>query len=192
MIHPDTYIGTTEKGVSLFAKRRFNKGEILWIKDELDVAIPLASYQAMHPSIRRKLNIYSYLDYQNRVIIPWDEGKYVNHSCNPNSTGLLEFDNISVALRDIEPHEEIVEDYYCYFGHFETFECKCGAPNCRGRVRRNNTYTPGLRVYLADIAPAMLSQKQWLLSVRSAEIQSFVQLLRRKPAMRNRAVAAGC
>lgn len=189
MIHPDTYIGATDKGISLFAKRRFSRGEILWIKDDLDVAIPLPVYQNMAPSLRRKLNIYSYLDYQNRVIIPWDEGKYVNHSCAPNSTGLLEFDNISIALRDIEAGEEIVEDYYCYFGHFESFVCKCGAPNCRGRVLYNNTYTPGLRLTLQNFAPVLLSQKQTLLRVRSNEIQQFARFL--KQAVNGRAKQNG-
>lgn len=126
---------------------------------------------------QQKLNVYSYLDYQNRVIIPWDEGKYVNHSCVPNSTGILEFDNISIALRPIEADEEIVEDYYCYYGHFETFSCCCGAPGCRGTISQFDSYRADLRLRLIDIRSALLRQPQELLRVKSSENDAFFLLL---------------
>lgn len=177
MIHPQTYIQSTPKGLGLFARKRFQRGEILWIIDDIDQKLPYQSYQHLDPVQQRKINIYCYLDYQNRVIVPWDEGKYVNHSCAPNSTGLLEYDNISVALRDIEPDEEIVEDYYSYFGHFETFTCQCGAPNCRSMVDQVNSYRPELRLRLEDMAPVLMQLPQPLLAIRSAENESFLQLL---------------
>ena len=177
MIHPDTYLKKTPKGLGLFAKRRFERGAILWIADDIDAKIPLVDYLSLDTRQQQKLNIYSYLDYRNRVIIPWDEGKYVNHSCAPNSTGILEFDNISIALRPIDPHQEIVEDYYCYYGHFETFQCRCGAPNCRRTIAQTNSYRADLRLRLADIRPALLGQEQALLSVKSSENDAFFNLL---------------
>lgn len=177
MIHPDTYIKPTPKGLGLFAKRRFERGTILWIADDIDAKIPLAVYQSLDTLQQQKLNIYSYLDYQDRVIIPWDEGKYVNHSCAPNSTGILEYDNISVALRPIEPDEEIVEDYYCYVGHFESFNCCCGAPNCRQVISQVDSYRADLRLRLSDIRFALLNQPQDLLGVKSSENKAFFQLL---------------
>lgn len=177
MIHPDTYVKLTPKGLSLFAKRSFKKGEILWIVDDFDLKIGLPDYQKIQELQRKTLDRFSYLDYKSRVIIPWDEGKYVNHSCAPNSTGLLEFDNISVALRSIRKDEEIVEDYYCYFGHFEEFRCLCGAPNCRGMVREQNTYDEGLRLSLKDVASIIFSQPQPLLQVQSEENNEFFEIL---------------
>jgi SET domain-containing protein len=62
---------------------------------------------------------------------------YINHSCNPNA-GLvirgLEVDLI--AIRDIAPGEEICFDYSTSTDEddFE-FDCFCGQPNCRGRIR---------------------------------------------------------
>ncbi|WP_158600297.1 SET domain-containing protein [Fibrisoma montanum] len=179
MIHPDTYVQLTPKGLGLFAKKRFLRGEILWIIDDIDLKMPLLAHQALDPLQQQKLNIYCYLDYQHRVIVPWDEGKYVNHSCAPNSTGLLEYDNISIALRTIEPGEEIVEDYYCYYGHFETFTCKCGAPNCRGTIDQVDSYRPDLRLHLDDIAPDMMKLDQPLLAIQSAENTAFLTLLQR-------------
>jgi hypothetical protein len=178
MIHPDTYVKRTSKGLGLFAKRRFDRGEILWIIDDIDAKISLSQYLALDALQQQKLNIYSYLDTQNRVIIPWDEGKYVNHSCAPNSTGLLEFDNISVALRPIEADEEIVEDYYSYYGHFETFTCQCGAPSCRKIVTQDHTYRANLRLTLTDIAPVLLGRPQPLLTIQSSENNAFLNMFR--------------
>lgn len=177
VIHPDTYIAKTSKGMGVFAKRKFNRGEILWIADDFDVKIPLQTYEELDPVQKAKFNIYSYLDYDKRVIVPWDEGKYVNHSCAPNSTGVLQYDNISVALRDIEKDEEIVEDYYSYYGHFETFICHCGAPNCRHLIRYDETYDADLRLDLDDIAGLMLSLPQPLLEVVTKENKSFKSFL---------------
>ena len=59
--------------------------------------------------------------------MPGDNGRYVNHSCSPNCKYLVEFDNISVACKDIRAGEEITENYRSYYGHLESFECKCGA-----------------------------------------------------------------
>lgn len=177
MIHPDTYVKDTPKGLGLFAKRPFRRGEILWIIDDVDARIPLAEYEALSDFQRNKINIYCYLDYLNRVIVPWDEGKYVNHSCDPNSTGLLEFDNLSIALRDIAQDEEIVEDYYCYYGHFETFTCRCGSSNCRNLIAQEASFDPGLRIPLEEIAPLILSLPQPLLAVVSVENRALFERL---------------
>ena len=185
MVHPDTFVQPTKKGLGLFAKRRFRRGEILWIADDFDLKIPLDQYLRIDPNQLHILNVYSYLDYQNRVIVPWDAGKYVNHSCAPNSTGLLECDNVSIALRDILPGEEIVEDYCCYFGHFETFTCLCGAPNCRGIVGNVNSYDSRLRLSLKDIETEIRSIDQYLLKIQSNENVEFMKIIARKSAKPN-------
>ncbi len=179
MIHPDTYIAKTSKGIGVFAKRKFKRGEILWIIDDVDLKIPLQVYEKIDPIQKAKLDIYSYEDYEKRVIIPWDEGKYVNHSCSPNSTGLLQFDNVSVAISDIEKDDEMVEDYYSYFAHFETFVCGCGSPNCRGVIKNDDTYNADLRLDLEDVAGLILGQPQLLLEMKTNEskiLKSFLKV----------------
>jgi len=178
MIHPDTYVRpTSKKGLGLFAKRKFRRGEILWIADDFDVKIPLLNYRQVAENQRRILDIYSYMDNFERVIVPWDEGKYVNHSCAPNSTGIIEFDNLTIAFREIQPFEEIVEDYHCYFAHFETFICRCGTPNCRGLVGCEDPYEPQLRLHLGEIVDDIFSYPQPLLSYKSVENIEFLRLL---------------
>lgn len=60
---------------------------------------------------------------------------YVNHSCAPNAgfrDGLT-----LVARRAIAVGEEITWDYSTAIDEadFDGFDCACGAPGCRGRVR---------------------------------------------------------
>ena len=62
----------------------------------------------------------------------WDHGRFVNHSCEANcrSTGF----DFELAVRDIQPGEEITDDYGSLNVDLE-FECGCGAARCRGTVR---------------------------------------------------------
>jgi len=177
MTHPDTFVKQTEKGLGLFAKRKFKLGEILWIHDEIDIKIALADYLNMDKQLRKKLDVYSYMDNRKQVVIPWDDGKYVNHSCSPNSTGLLEFDNISVALKDIEAGEEIVENYNSYYGHFESFDCICMSKNCSGKVSSTQHYDDSLRLSLEEIAADIKSHQQYLFGLKNAENADLLRLL---------------
>ena len=177
MIHPDTFVQSNHKGLGLFARRDFKRGEILWIIDDHDIKVTLHDYEALDIHQRQKLNIYSYMDFQYRVIIPWDEGKYVNHDCEPNSTGLIQFDNLSIAMRDIKAGEEIVEDYSCYFGHFETFDCRCSSSRCRGEISSKHAYQVDLRIDLTEIAPVIRSLDQYLLKINTKENIDFLRIL---------------
>jgi uncharacterized protein len=57
---------------------------------------------------------------------------YGNQSCDPN-TALVGQDR--VALRRIEPGEELTIDYSLHSPASWSMECHCGAPSCRGIVR---------------------------------------------------------
>lgn len=178
MIHPDTYVKQTPTGLGIFAGRKFFRGEILWITDDFDLKVPIQQFFKLPEEVQQKFNTYGYLDFYERVVVAWDEGKYVNHSCSPNSTSLLQFDNISVAMREIEKGEQITEDYYCYYGHFESFGCRCGAKNCRSEIKMENTFDASLRLHLADVAEDILSHNQFLLSIESKDTLFFNKLLK--------------
>ena len=68
-----------------------------------------------------------------------DQTRWFNHSCSPNTEVRSRWDHEAntarawwVALRDIEPGEEITYDY-AFIG--EAAEpCACGAPTCRGVI----------------------------------------------------------
>ncbi len=74
------------------------------------------------------------LDRGNCVIDGFGLAAFVNHSCEPN----CETDEIRgrmwiIALRDIEPGEELTYDYNLYDGEDEA-PCFCGAARCRGSL----------------------------------------------------------
>ncbi|CAF0945321.1 unnamed protein product [Brachionus calyciflorus] len=60
---------------------------------------------------------------------------YFNHSCDPNC-GFLAIDtSLVVAIRDIEPGEELTYDYQCMdteASFYAGLNCKCGSFKCRG------------------------------------------------------------
>ena len=69
--------------------------------------------------------------------VPWNPGKYANHSCEPN----CEVRNIRghlwmIALRPITQGEELTYDYGYDMEHFLEHPCKCGAPSCPGYIVR--------------------------------------------------------
>jgi uncharacterized protein len=61
---------------------------------------------------------------------------YINHSCEPNAYMQILYGHILfIALRDIEPGEEITIDYQSTL-HSNKKRCICGAPTCRGTINK--------------------------------------------------------
>lgn len=59
---------------------------------------------------------------------------YINHSCTPNAFMKILYGHILfLALRDINPGEEITIDYESTL-HSDTKRCTCRAPTCRGTI----------------------------------------------------------
>jgi len=68
-----------------------------------------------------------------------DQTRWINHSCAPNTEVESGRDPVTgtpvawwVALRDLEPGEELVYDY-AFVGALAE-PCACGAPHCRGLI----------------------------------------------------------
>jgi len=73
----------------------------------------------------------------------YDSADYINHSCEPNlgMSGQIGL----VAMRDIEPGEEVSFDYAMTDGTpYDEFECQCGSPNCRGYISGDDWKRPEL------------------------------------------------
>jgi SET domain-containing protein len=61
---------------------------------------------------------------------------YINHSCRPNAYMKILYGHILfIALRDIEPGEEITIDYESTL-HSDEKRCSCGTKDCRGTINR--------------------------------------------------------
>ncbi|MEJ2251408.1 MAG: SET domain-containing protein [Candidatus Lokiarchaeota archaeon] len=112
-------------GLGLFAKNKIPCGTVWWHARPKDVIIITKeqflnldrSYksQAIHNYINILLT-YSYYERNlDSLVFCVDDSRYVNHSFDANS-GASEDENgfCAVALRDIQPGEEITEDYSKY------------------------------------------------------------------------------
>jgi uncharacterized protein len=62
--------------------------------------------------------------------------RFANHSCAPNCESIMDEDDRIwiIALRDIEPGEEITYNYGYDLEDYPDHPCCCGAPNCIGFI----------------------------------------------------------
>jgi hypothetical protein len=74
---------------------------------------------------------YCFVDARGDFILCWDLGRYVNHSCDPTcrSAGY----DFELAVRDIQPGEELTDDYGSLNLEYD-FICYCGSAICREKI----------------------------------------------------------
>jgi SET domain-containing protein len=112
-------------GLGLFAKQLIPKSTIWWHARPQDILIiSKIQFLTLEKSFKSSLLehyfqgllTYSYYERDlDALIFCLDDSRYVNHSINDNS-GASEDENgfCSIALRDIQPGEEITENYCKY------------------------------------------------------------------------------
>lgn len=77
-----------------------------------------------------------------------EPGDSINHSCEPNC-GMRNATQV-VAMRDIEPGEELTFDYAMSdMAAYDEFDCACGAESCRKRVTGRDWQNPVLQARYA-------------------------------------------
>lgn len=73
-----------------------------------------------------------------------EPGDMLNHSCEPNCG--LAGSALLVAMRDIEPGEELTFDYaMCDASDYDEFKCLCEVSTCRGVVTGSDWRSPELQ-----------------------------------------------
>jgi hypothetical protein len=71
-------------------------------------------------------------------LVAMDETEYegvmlfINHSCEPNVG--FGGNTVLVAMRDIEPGEELTTDYAMFDDYNGEMECRCGTASCRRTI----------------------------------------------------------
>ena len=89
---------------------------------------------------------------------PAEPGDLVNHSCDPNC-GLVGA-VLVVAMRDIEPGEEITFDYaMCDSTDYDEFDCSCDTQHCRKHVTGSDWKRPDLQHRYAGWFSSYLARK---------------------------------
>lgn len=121
MIHPHTEIRfiNDKIGYGVVATKFIPKGTITWAIDRLDRIFTKTQIKKMDPVYQNILDTYAYRNPEGNYILCWDNARFVNHSSNSNCiTTAYEFE---IAVRDIQPGEELTDDYG-YLNVDEPFE----------------------------------------------------------------------
>ncbi len=111
MIHPDTELRfiSNEIGYGVVATKFIPAGTITWVLDQLDREFTPLELQQMDPTYQSILDTYTFRNNKGNYILCWDNGRYVNHSFNSNClTTAYDFE---IAIRDIQPGEQLTDDY---------------------------------------------------------------------------------
>jgi len=126
-------------GLGVYAREGVKKGELLavWGGESMD----REKLGEVPPELRR----YVIQIDDNIYLVSWvpEPADYINHCCEPNAglSGQISL----VALRDIEPGEEVCFDYaMCDGSSYDEFDCACNSPHCRGRVMGSDWARPEL------------------------------------------------
>ena len=127
-------------GHTVVAREAIAKGELIVVWSGMLVDGP--ELEALPASVRR----YSLQVEENKYLVSLSDCEppdYVNHCCEPNAG--LSGQIALVAMRDIDPGEEITYDYAMSDGSsYDEFTCGCGAGECRGRVTGEDWKRPSL------------------------------------------------
>ncbi len=127
------YIGDTDVGKGVFAKRLIKKGEKI-----LKFTGRIVNAGQINKEKSRRGDPLQISD--NKYIDLEEPGILANHSCNPNVG--IKNDKILIALKNIKKGEEIRYDYSLTMDKSEwVMKCKCYQKNCR-KIVKDFKYLP--------------------------------------------------
>lgn len=125
-------VGSNIAGRGLVALETISKDEVVAVKGGHIVSTALLQslpeqLQGSDVQITEDLHLAALTDEEYESVM-----LFLNHSCDPN----IGFggNTVLIAMRDIEPGEELTTDYALFDDHDGSMECHCGLPACRGRI----------------------------------------------------------
>lgn len=111
MIHPKTELKfiSEEIGYGVVATSFIPAGTITWVLDKFDREFTPKEVEKLEPIYQNILDTYTYRNNKGNFVLCWDLGRFVNHSFNSNClTTAYDFE---IAIRDIQPGEQLTDDY---------------------------------------------------------------------------------
>jgi uncharacterized protein len=111
MIHPKTELKFINNivGYGVIATDFIPVGTITWAQDKLDREFTLSDFQSMESVYQEVLDTYTFRNKKGNFVLCWDNGRFVNHSFNSNCLSTAY--NFEIAIRDIQPGEQLTDDY---------------------------------------------------------------------------------
>ena len=131
------------QGRGLFARARIGRGEVVAIKGGYVVAAE--EWQRL----ARTLGPAEIQIADGFVIAPVRDDEregamlFTNHSCEPNIA--VQGQIVFVAMRDIEPGEELTHDWATTDDGDYTMPCRCHTPSCRQTITGKDWTNPTLQ-----------------------------------------------
>ena len=111
MMHPHTrvqFIGD-EVGQGVVATAFIPKGTVTWVQDPLDRVFTPHEVAALPAASQDQLEYFAFKNGKGNMVLCWDHARYVNHSFRSNCLSTV-FDFV-IAVRDIQPGEQLTDDY---------------------------------------------------------------------------------
>jgi hypothetical protein len=111
MLHVQAHAGVSRiHGIGLFAGQFIPAGTIIWrFQSGFDVELTDEDFARLTPPAQKQVCHYAYsCPIGRRYLLSSDDDRFTNHSEKPNTHFV---DGCTVAVRDIQPGEEITTDY---------------------------------------------------------------------------------
>lgn len=120
-------------GKGLFAAKKIKKGQAITKTGIKERHYTVSQYEKFSRQYKKLLENFSYWDYDPKngrriIVYPFDNIKYLNHSCEPN---VINNGDVDLAAKDIKPGEELTYNYAPLLIRGEAFKCACGSANCK-------------------------------------------------------------
>lgn len=117
MLLVKTNLGQSRKHkIGLFAAQFIPKGTVTWkYTPWFDVSFTKKEVNKLAGPAKEQVFNYAYFDYKmNKFVLPSDDTRFINHSVDPKDINIESTPNTDVAIRDIQPGEELLCDYNKY------------------------------------------------------------------------------
>ena len=131
------------EGRGLFAATPISSGEIVAIKG--GYVLDTAAWRRLEPALGpAEIQIADdFVIAPVRAAEREDAMVFTNHSCEPNIA--LQGQIVFVAMRDIEPGEELTHDWATTDDGEYVMDCRCGRPSCRRTITGKDWMDPRLQ-----------------------------------------------
>lgn len=101
-------------GLGLFADQFIPKDTLIWkLNTKFDLLLTKEEIENLSEPARKIVYHYAYFDENyDKYVLCSDDARFFNHSDSPNCMDkIVDGDDLTIALRDIEAGEELTSDY---------------------------------------------------------------------------------